>query len=108
MSNNQKRYFHIDRGTSTDQILTLLDTVSCDNKDEIDKFISDSYTEFKAPEEMELTGNLDNARVLTPEANVHVADEGTTYTEELEINKKRKNPGENTLITRKCNVSRRS
>ena len=58
--------------------------------------MNDSDTEFIAPEEIELTGNPDNASVLTPEANVHVVDKGTKHTNELEKNKKRKTPEENT------------
>ena len=42
---------------------------------------------------------------MTQEANVHVIDKGTTHTEELETNKKRKKPEEITLITWKCKVS---
>ena len=36
-------------------------------------------SEFIAPEEIELTGNPDNASVVTPGGNVHVADKGTTH-----------------------------
>ena len=36
MNNNRKRYFHIDSGTSTNQIFALLDTVQSVNEDEID------------------------------------------------------------------------
>ena len=50
MKNNQKRYFHIDSGTSTDQRLTLLDTAQSDNEDEIDELMNDSDTEFIASE----------------------------------------------------------
>ena len=75
-----KRYFHIDCGTSMDQILTLLDTVQSDNEDEIVELVSDSDIEFIVPEDIELTGNSDNSRVLTTEAIVHVVDERTTYT----------------------------
>ena len=68
----------------------LLDTAQSDNKDEIKELMNDSATKFIAPEEIELTGNPDNASVLTPDANVHVVHEGTTHTKELEINEKRK------------------
>ena len=91
MNNNQKRCFHIDSGNSTDEIFTLLDTVQSDNEDELDELLNDSDTEFIAPEELKLNDNLDNATVLTPKANVHVVDQGTTHTKELETNKKRKN-----------------
>ena len=74
-----------------DQIFMLLDTVQSDNKNENDKLMNDSDTEFIAPEEIELTGNPENASVLAPEANVHVVDKGTTHTKELETNKTKKN-----------------
>ena len=90
MNNNQEKIFHISSGTSTDKILALLDTVQRDNEDEIDKLINDCNTEFIALEEFKLTGNLDNASVLTPEANFYVADEGTTHTKELETKKRGK------------------
>ena len=67
--------------------------------------MNDSDTEFIALEEIELTKNPGNTNVLTPEANIHVADEGITHTKELETNKKRWNPEENTPISWKCNVS---
>ena len=84
MNNNRKIYFHIDNGTSMDEILALLDRVilQSDNKDEIDKLINDSDMEFIAPEEAKPTDNPNNASVLTPERNVHVVDEGTTHTKE--------------------------
>ena len=90
MNNNQEKIFRISSGTSTDKILALLDTVQRDNEDEIDELINDCNTEFIALEEFKLTGNLDNASVLTPEANFYVADEGTTHTKELETKKRGK------------------
>ena len=48
MNNNRKRYFHIDSGTSTEQIFALLDTAQRDNKD--DELMNDSDKEFLAPE----------------------------------------------------------
>ena len=95
----------IDSSTLTDQIFMLLDTAQSDNEDEIKELMNDSATEFIAPEKIEVTDNPDNASVLTPDAHVHVVDEGTTHTKELEINEKRKRPEENTFIIWKCNVS---
>ena len=69
----------------------LFDTVKCENEDVIDELINDSDTELIAREEVKFTENLDNATVLTPEANFHVADEGTTHIKELETYKKTKN-----------------
>ena len=68
----------------------LLDTVQSNNENVIEKLMNDSDTEFIAPEEIELTGNPENASVLAPEANVHVVDKGTTHTKELETNKTKK------------------
>ena len=50
MKNNRKIYFHIDSGTSTDQIFTFLDTVQSDNEDEIDQLMNDSDAKSIAPE----------------------------------------------------------
>ena len=73
-----------------DQIFMLLDTVQSDNKNENDKLMNDSDTEFIAPEEIELTGNPENASFLAPEANDHVVDKRTSHTKELEAKKKKK------------------
>ena len=96
MNSNWKKYFHIDSGTSTDQ---------SDNEDEIEELMNDSDIEFIAPEEVELTNNPENARILTPEANVHVVDQGITHTKELETIKKRKKLKKIILIKWKHNVS---
>ena len=50
MKNNRKKYFHIDSGTSTDQIFALLNTVQSDNEDEIGKLMDDSDMKFIASE----------------------------------------------------------
>ena len=75
-----------------------------DNKNEIDELMNDSDKEFITPEKHKLTDNPNNVSVLKPEANVHVVDKGTTHTKEIETNKKRNKPEENTSITWKCNV----
>ena len=62
------------------QIFMLLDAVQSDNNDGSDKLINDFDTEFKAPEEIELTGNPDNVSALTLETNVNVVDQETTHT----------------------------
>ena len=46
MNNNRKIYFHIDSGTSMDQIFALLDAVQSDNKDEINELMNDFDMEF--------------------------------------------------------------
>ena len=94
MNDNWKKYFHIECGASTEQILKLLDNVQKEKKDEIDELINDSNMDFLAPEEIELTGNPYIASVLTPEAIVHIVDKVITHFLELEANKKK--PEENT------------
>ena len=67
--------------------------------------INDFEAEFIAREEIEITNNLNKLSTLALEANIHVVDQGNTYTKELETNKKRKKKTEeNTPITWKCNV----
>ena len=46
MNNNRKIYFHIDSGTSMDQIFALLDAVQSDNKDETNELMNDFDMEF--------------------------------------------------------------
>ena len=58
-------------------------TLQSDNEDETDKLMNKFDRKFIAPEEIELSENPGNASVLTPEANAHIADEGTTHTKEL-------------------------
>ena len=66
MNKNRKIYFHVDSGTSADQIFALLDTVQSDYEDEIDQIMNDYDKEFITPEKIELTDNPDNATLLTP------------------------------------------
>ena len=96
INNNQIRYFHINSGTTTKQIFSLLHTVQGDNKYEIEELMNDCATKFIASEEIKLTDNQDNAVVFTSEVNVYVVDKGTTYTKWLKTNEKRKNLEENT------------
>ena len=67
--------------------------------------MTDSDTKSITPEEIGFTANQDNARVLTPEANVQVVDEKAAHIKELERDEKRKKPEQNTLTTWKCNIS---
>ena len=83
INNNQKRYFHINSGTSKDQIFTFLDTVQSDNEDKVEKLMNHSDMEFATPEKIQFTDNPEYASVLKPESKVCVADEGTTHTKEL-------------------------
>ena len=67
-----------------------MDAVHGDHEDETEKLMNDFDTEFIAPEEIELTDNPSNVSALRLEVNIHVVDQGTTHTRELEANKKRK------------------
>ena len=67
-----------------------MDAVQSYNQDETDELMNDVDTELIAPEEIELTDNPDNASALTLEANVHVVDQETTHTKELETKKEKK------------------
>ena len=62
------------------QIFMLLDAIQSENEDGSDKLINGFDPEFKAHEEIELTGNPDNVSALTLEANVNVVDQETTHT----------------------------
>ena len=97
-----------------DQVFKLLDAEQSNNENETDKLINDFNTEFIAPEKIELTDNPDNVSALTLEVNVHVVDQGTTHTKELqgtahakelETNKTRKKQEKSTLITWKLKLS---
>ena len=67
-----------------------MDAVQSYNQDETDELMNDVDTELIAPEEIELTDNPDNASALTLEANVHVVDQETIHTKELETKKEKK------------------
>ena len=69
-----------------------------DKENEMVELINDSDMEFIVPKEIELTKNLENASVLTPEVNVYVIEESTVNTKELETNIKSKTLKENTLM----------
>ena len=51
-TNGRKRYFHIDENASSEQIYALLDVVGSADKDDIDKLMNDSDSEFIAEEEI--------------------------------------------------------
>ena len=58
-----------------------MNAVQSNNEDEIGELMNDFDTEFTVPEEIELTDNQGNLSALTLEANVDIADQGTTHTE---------------------------
>ena len=58
-----------------------MNAVQSNNEDKIGELMNDFDAEFTAPEEIELTYNQGNVSALTLEANVDIADQGTTHTE---------------------------
>ena len=51
-TNSSKRYFHIDKSASSEQICALLDDVESADEDEIDNLVNDSETEFITEQEI--------------------------------------------------------
>ena len=51
-TNGRKRYFHIDKNASSEQIYSWLDDVESADKDNIENLMNDSDTEFIAEEEI--------------------------------------------------------
>ena len=51
-TNSSKRYFHIDKNASSEQICALLDDVESGDEDEIDNLVNDSETEFITEQEI--------------------------------------------------------
>ena len=68
----RKRYFHIDKNTSSEQIYALLHDVHSDDEDDIDNLMNDSDTEFIAEEEVTQAARKEDIFLTTPEANLHV------------------------------------
>ena len=69
-TNGRKRYFHIDENASSEQIYALLDVVGSADKDDIDKLMNDSDTEFIAEEEITQAANTQDTSLTAPEANL--------------------------------------
>ena len=72
VANDRKRYFHIDKNASSEQIYALLDDVHSDDQDDIDKLMNDTDTEFIAEEEVTQAASQQDIFLTTPEANLHV------------------------------------
>ena len=71
-NDGRKRYFHIDKNTSSEQIYALLHDVHSDDEDDIDNLMNDSDTEFIAEEEVTQAARKQDTFLTTPEANLHV------------------------------------
>ena len=71
-TDGRKRYFHIDKNASSEQIYALLDDVHSDDQDDIDKLMNDTDTEFIAEEEVTQAASQQDIFLTTPQANLHV------------------------------------
>ena len=87
----RKKYFHIDKKTSGEQIYALLDDVESADKDDIDNLMHDSDTEVIAEEEITQAANTQDTSLTPPEANLHVVpnDNQSTKKEKNNNNKKK-------------------
>ena len=71
MTNVRKKYFHIDKNASSEQIYALLDDVEKVNENGIYNLMNDSYTEFIAEEIIQPASTQDTF-LTTPGVNLHV------------------------------------
>ena len=71
-TNITKRYFHIDKNASSEQIYALLDDVESANEDNIDNLVNDSDTEFIAQEEITEPASIQDTSLTSFEANLHI------------------------------------
>ena len=72
-TNGRKRYFHIDKNASSEQVYALLVDVESASEDDIDNIMNDSDIEFIAEEEikqLEHTVSSQDTSLTTPEANL--------------------------------------
>ena len=60
VANDRKRYFHIDKNASSEQIYALLDDVESADEDDIDNLMNDSDAEFKKKFDLKLNKKLHN------------------------------------------------
>ena len=71
-TNGRKRYFHIDKNASSEQIYALLDDVESAGEDDIDNLMNSYGTEFIAEEEIAQAASTQDTSMTTPVANLHV------------------------------------
>ena len=72
-TNGRKRYFHIDKNASSEQVYAILVDVESAGEDDIDNIMNDSDIEFIAEEEikqLEHTMSTQDTSLTTPEANL--------------------------------------
>ena len=77
LKNKKKHYVKIDRDTTSEQVLALLDAVEGDQEDKIDNLMNDSDTVFiveeEIAEEKNENGSNDGGDWRIPDANFHIA-----------------------------------
>ena len=71
-TNSRKRYFYVDKNTSSEQMYALLDDVESADKDDKDSLMNDSDNKFIAEEEITQAASIQDTSLTTPEANLHV------------------------------------
>ena len=71
MTNVRKKYFHIDKNASSEQIYALLDDLEKVDENGIYNLMNDSYTEFIAEEIIQPASTQDTF-LTTPGVNLHV------------------------------------
>ena len=98
LKNKRKHYVKIDRDTTSEQVLALLDADESDEEEKIDKLMNDSDTEFIMEEEITKEKNEndsnDGGDSLLPDANVHIvsAEDGEDKTKNLRVKEAKRNP----------------
>ena len=86
-TNGRKRFFHIDKNASSEQIYALLDDVECADEDGIDNLMNDSDTAFMTEEEITQAASTQDTSLTTPEANLYVVP-SDNHSKKKEKNKK--------------------
>ena len=76
VANDRKRYFHIDKNASSEQIYALLDDV-------------ESAVEFIAEEKIRQAASTQDTSLNTPEANLHLVTNRQLVKEERKEQKRR-------------------
>ena len=71
-TNGRKRYFHMYKNASSEEIFALLDDLKSKDKDDIDKLMNDSNTEFIAEEEIVQAASTQGTSLTTQGANLHI------------------------------------
>ena len=88
LKNKRKHYVKIDRDTTNEQVLALLDVVESDEENKIDNCMIDFDTKFimeeEIAEEKRENDSNDGGDLLVPDSNVHIVS-----AENGEISKKK-------------------